>query len=55
MRRLQTLVAVLVPVALVGGAFWVGGYLRVPGAFASFTTRSERLQVHKDAVEALTV
>ena len=34
---------------------WVGGYLRVPGAFGSFTVRSEPKQVHNDAVEALTV
>ena len=34
---------------------WVGGYLRVPGAFGSFTIRSEPKQVHNDAVEALTV
>jgi hypothetical protein len=34
---------------------WVGGYLRVPGAFGSFTFRSERKQVHNDATEALTV
>ena len=34
---------------------WVGGYLRVPGAFGSFTIRSESKQVHNDAVEALTV
>ena len=34
---------------------WVGGYLRVPGAFGSFTIWSEPKQVHKDAVEALTV
>ena len=34
---------------------WVGGYLRVPGAFGSFTIRSEPKQVHNDAVEPLTV
>jgi DoxX-like family len=34
---------------------WVGGYLRVPGAFGSFTIRSEPKQVHNDAVEALAV
>ena len=34
---------------------WVGGYLRVPGAFGSFTIRSEPKQVHKDAVEPLAV
>ena len=34
---------------------WVGGYLRVPGAFGSFTIRSEPKQVHNDAAEALTV
>jgi hypothetical protein len=34
---------------------WVGAYLRVPGAFGSFTIRSESKQVHNDAVEALTV
>ena len=34
---------------------WVGGYLRVPGAFGSFTIRSEPKQVHNDAEEALTV
>jgi hypothetical protein len=34
---------------------WVGGSLRVPGAFGSFTIRSEPKQVHTDAVEALTV
>src|SRR6266851_5728768 len=34
---------------------WVGGYLRVPGAFGSFAIRSEPKQVHNDAVEALTV
>ena len=34
---------------------WVGGYLRVPGAFGSFTIWSEPKQVHNDAVEALTV
>jgi hypothetical protein len=34
---------------------WVGGYLRVPGAFGSFTIRSEPKQVHNDPVEPLTV
>jgi hypothetical protein len=34
---------------------WIGGYLRVPGAFGSFTFRSERKQVHNDVTEALTV
>ena len=34
---------------------WVGGYLRVPGAFGSFTIRSEPKQVQNDAVEALAV
>ena len=34
---------------------WVGGYLRVPGAFGSFTFRSEPKQVHNDAAEAFTV
>ena len=34
---------------------WVGGYLRVPGAFGSFTFRSEPKQVHNDATDALTV
>ena len=34
---------------------WVGGYLRVPGAFGSFTIRSEPKQVHNDAVGDLTV
>ena len=33
---------------------WVGGYLRVPGAFDSFTIRSEPKQVHNDAVGTLT-
>jgi hypothetical protein len=33
---------------------WVGGYLRVPGAFGSFTARSEPKQEREDAVEALT-
>jgi len=31
---------------------WVGGYLRVPGAFGSFTAQSN--QEHEHAVEALT-
>src|ERR1700758_5700511 len=34
---------------------WVGGYLRVPGAFGSFTVPSEPKQVHNDAVETLAV
>ena len=33
---------------------WVGGNLRVPGAFDSFTIRSEPKQVHNDAVGTLT-
>src|SRR5947207_12576290 len=33
---------------------WVGGYLRVPGAFDSFTIRSEPKQAHNDAVGILT-
>jgi DoxX-like family len=34
---------------------WVGGYLRVPGAFGSFTIRGEPKRIHNDAAEALTV
>ena len=34
---------------------WVGGYLRVPGAFASFTARSHSKKEREHAVEALTV
>ena len=35
---------------------WVGGYLRVPGAFSSFTAaRSQSKQERESAVEALTV
>jgi len=34
---------------------WVGGYLRVPGAFGSFTARSESKHEHEDASEGLTV
>src|SRR6476660_9021671 len=34
---------------------WVGGYLRVPGAFGSFTARSQSKQKREAAVEALTV
>ena len=34
---------------------WVGGYLRVPGAFGSFTARSESKQEHEDAREILEV
>src|SRR6266404_3427761 len=34
---------------------WVGGYLRVPGAFGSFTIRSDPKQVHNDAFKALAV
>src|SRR5258708_40153806 len=33
---------------------WVGGFLRVPGAFDSFTIRSEPKQMHNDAVGTLT-
>jgi hypothetical protein len=32
---------------------WVGGYLRVPGAFGSFVVRSERKREREDAGEAL--
>ena len=34
---------------------WVGGYLRVPGAFGSFTARSQPKKERENAVEALTV
>ena len=34
---------------------WVGGYLRVPGAFGSFTVRSKSIRVRADATEALAV
>ena len=34
---------------------WVGGYLRVPGAFGSFTAQSQSKQEQARAVEALTV
>jgi len=34
---------------------WVGGYLRVPGAFGSFTVRSKSIQERADAKEALAV
>jgi MFS family permease len=34
---------------------WVGGYLRVPGAFGSFTARSHSKKEREHAVEALTV
>jgi hypothetical protein len=34
---------------------WVGGYLRVPGAFGSFTARSQSNQEREHAMEALTV
>jgi len=34
---------------------WVGGYLRVPGAFGSFTVRSESIPGRADATEALGV
>ena len=34
---------------------WVGGYLRVPGAFGSFTAQSQSKQEHAGVVEALTV
>jgi DoxX-like protein len=33
---------------------WVGGYLRVPGAFGSFTAQSQSKQEHAGGVEALT-
>jgi DoxX-like family len=32
---------------------WVGGYLRVPGAFGSFTVRKELKQEREDAYPAL--
>ena len=34
---------------------WVGGYLRVPGAFGSFTVRSESIPGRANATEALGV
>jgi DoxX-like family len=34
---------------------WVGGYLRIPGAFGSFAVQTEPKQVHDDALEALNV
>jgi hypothetical protein len=34
---------------------WVGGYLRVPGAFASFTTRVTSVRERADAAEAVAV
>jgi DoxX-like family len=34
---------------------WVGGYLRVPGTFGSFTARSQSKQEREDAVESLNV
>lgn len=34
---------------------WVGGYLRVPGAFGSFTARGKSLRERADATEALAV
>ena len=34
---------------------WVGGYLRVPGTFSSFTVRSESARQRADATEALAV
>src|ERR1700758_2422467 len=34
---------------------WVGGYLRVPGAFGSFTVRSKSIRERADATEALAV
>jgi DoxX-like family len=34
---------------------WVGGYLRVPGTFGSFTVRSESTRQRADATEALAV
>ena len=34
---------------------WIGGYLRVPGAFGSFTARSQSKQEREGAEAALTV
>src|SRR5713226_4353712 len=34
---------------------WVGGYLRVPGAFGSFSVQSQSKKEREHAVEALTV
>lgn len=34
---------------------WVGGYLRVPGAFGSFAAQSQYKQEYADAKEAVTV
>jgi hypothetical protein len=34
---------------------WVGGYLRVPGAFGSFTVRSKSIRERADATETLAV
>ena len=34
---------------------WVGGYLRVPGAFGSFTVQSKSIQDRADATKALAV
>jgi len=34
---------------------WAGGYLRVPGAFGSFSVRSESIRERAGATEALTV
>jgi DoxX-like family len=34
---------------------WVGGYLRVPGAFGSFTVRGRSIRDRADAKEALAV
>ena len=34
---------------------WVGGYLRVPGAFGSFTVRSASIRERADVTEALAV
>ena len=34
---------------------WVGGYLRVPGAFGSFSARSQPKKEREHAVEALSV
>lgn len=34
---------------------WVGGYLRVPGAFGSFTARRQSKQEREEVREALTV
>jgi DoxX-like family len=34
---------------------WVGSYLRVPGAFGSFTVRSKSIRERADATESLAV